>query len=230
AAVASPPPPSGGRYANRPANYTQVLSDYGFADAIPVSQEGSIGGGWSVGRNRNGTVARVTDATAPVSPSTVLEWVFPAGFQAGGDVGIVFRRLPAGTSRIYVAFSLKHDSNFEWNTIANKLLYLEPGNVILESRAWGHTLPVYNGARGEVIAPTVARAMPLGQWVHIEYLLDATTGRIQVWMDGQKLVDATTSLAGNWSELKLDSTWGGIGQTSTRTSRRWIDHIVVATP
>ncbi len=231
AASPPPPPPSGGgRYPNRPSNYTRVLSDYGFDDAVPAGREKPVGGGWGSSWNDGGLLRRGTAADAPVSPSQVLEWAFTrTGTRSGQGVGNLARSLPT-VNQIYVSFWMKHDSQFEFHPISNKLLYLEPGNLILQTRMWdSNWFTINNGGSGQELRAT-GYTLPLGRWVQVEYLVDAVNNRIRLWADGRLVVDATTSLSGNFRELKLDSTWGGSGGTKSRDSYRWIDHILVATP
>jgi len=231
ASAPPPPPPSGGgQYPNRPANYTRVLSDYGFGDVVPNGREVAVGGGWGSSWNDAGLMRRGTATDAPVSASHVLEWAFTrTGTQSGGGVGNMGRGLPT-VNQIYVSFWMKHDSQFEFHPISNKLLYLEPGNLILQTRMWdSNWFTINNGGGGGEFRAT-GYTLPLGQWVQVEYLVDAVNNRIRLWADGRLVVDVAANLAGGYRELKLDSTWGGSGGTKTRDSFRWIDHILVATP
>ncbi len=230
--------PGSGPYANRPVNYTTTLSDYAFRDLPLVDNDSPLGGGWSVYNNQNATVSRVSDATAPQSPSEVLQWHFPTGHPSGTNVGNVYRSAPANASEFYVAFSMWHDANFEWNSISNKLFYLEPGNIILQSRhsmAGGQKyLSVYIGGTGKDYAPTNNIPIPLGQWVNYEFIVKrGNSGVLKVWMNGTLVLDyaniaVPTTTSGQ--ELKLDTTWGGSTGPTTRDSYRRIDHIVVAIP
>jgi len=227
----SPPPSGGGQYPNRPANYTRVLNDYGFNDPVPTAMDGALGSsGWAASWNSAGLTRRGTASDAPVSPSSVLEWAFTrAGTVSGGGVGNIGRGLPS-VNQIYVAFWMKHDSQFEFHPISNKLLYLEPGNLILQTRMWeSNWFTINNGGGGGEYRAT-GYTLPLGRWVQVEYLVDAVNNRIRLWADGRLVVDVAANLAGGYRELKLDSTWGGSGGTKTRDSFRWIDHILVATP
>lgn len=223
-----PAPPVGGLYPNRPANFTRVLSDFGFDTAIPVGQEAPIGDGWRMGRNRQGTLTRSEDPTAPRSPQYVWQSRYPAGMAAGGDIGIVYRSLPR-VSRVYVATWVKHDPQFQFNSISNKYLYLEPGNIILQTRHWEHYWPVWVGGRGLDIWPTRVAPIPLGQWQLVEWLVDATAGQLRVWVDGVLVTSYNGTLPGNWEEMKLDTTYGGGSGSPSRDIFRWVDHIFVAT-
>lgn len=226
-----PSTPGNPSYPNRPANYTRVISEYGFGDAVPTNQEGKLGNsGWLATWNGSGLTRRGTDATAPVSPSSVLEWAYTrTGTPVGGGVGNVARYLSPNLRQVYIAFWMKHDSQFEWNPISNKLVYLEPGNIILQSRHWDQYFTLWIGAHGVDSWPQRNMPIPLGQWQRVEYLVDGVAGFIRVWVDGVLVNSYTGRIPTPWSELKLDSTWGGAGGTKTRDSFRWMDHILVAT-
>jgi hypothetical protein len=229
-----PPPPPGSLYANRPTNFTNVESNFDFAE-VPKSgmNEQPYAGGWS--QIYGGNLARVEDTSAPASAPYALQWTFPPG-PGGGGVGNLFRILPAGKSEVYVAFSIWHDPNFEWNTVSNKLLYWESGNIILQSRHNGTYLSFYIGANDQVFDPNQQR-VPVradfdGRWANLEVLIRrGNPGRLRVWLNGTLVIDhaANVPTTAGITELKLDSTWGG-GGTRTRTSYRRIDHILVATP
>jgi hypothetical protein len=224
-------PPGTGPYANRPANYGKILTNYGFGDVPPAGAGLAYADGWYV--NNYGEMDRVTDANAPVSPSSALQWTYERGGTSGTSVGIVYHQYPANTTEFYVAFSLWHDSNFEWNTISNKLFYIEPGNIILESKTDNDYLTVYIGATGTLYKATNPRTSPLGQWVNIELLVKrGNPGVVKVWMNGTLVMDRTPAVPGpgSYGELKLDSTWGGATSARTRDSFRRVDHSLIATP
>jgi len=228
--------PGSGPYANRPANYTTVISDYAFNDVPPAAADAPMGiDGWNVVFASGGGLTRELDPTAPISPSNVLQWHYPPGHTAGTGVGNVYREVDPNITEFYVAFSVWHDANYEWNSISNKLFYIEPGNIILQSRHNNEYLSVYIGQYDVNYAPTNPRPIPLGQWVNIEYQVRrGPNGFIRVWMNGV-LVTSYTGINvpmgdGQRQELKLDSTWGGQTGPTTRDSYRRIDHILIATP
>jgi hypothetical protein len=228
--------PVSGPHANRPVNYTTVISDYAFNDVPPASADAPMGTeGWNVVFASGGGLTRETDPTAPISPTNVLQWHYGPGHTAGTGVGNVYREVDPSITEFYVAFSVWHDSNYEWNSISNKLFYIEPGNIILQSRHNNEYLSVYIGQSDVNYAPTNPRPIPLGQWVNIEYQVKrGPSGFIRVWMNGV-LVTSYTGINvpagdGQTQELKLDSTWGGQTGPTTRDSYRRIDHILIATP
>lgn len=227
----APPPPTGGLYVNRPANYTTVLSDYAFNDSYPngTATDQPVGGGWNLIYWLNGgisTVTKVSDPTGPISPSNVLQWKYYAGGPAGG-VGDLYHSLP-NVNRIYVAFALKHDANFEFNGVSNKLFYLEPGNFILQSRHDNDWYSLYKG--GTAYTPSINTPITKGTWEMVEILADGVAGNVKVWINGQLRTNQNISFTQAWNQMKLDSTWGGFSVPRTRDSYRWVDHIFVATP
>src|SRR3989344_2080469 len=218
--------PAGTRCANRPASYTTTVTDYAFSDSVPATTQGSIGGGWGISWNAAGRTSIVTDATAPVSPSNVLQWKYDAGGSSGSGVGDVSHSLP-NVNQVYWCVFIKHSSNFEWNSISNKLLYLEPGNLLLESRLFQNYLPIWrsNGYGG------TTTPLPLNTWTQVEWLVDSVNKRSMVWRDGVLETDLSMPvLAGGYGEAKIASTWGGSTGPRTRDSYRWIDHVLIAIP
>jgi hypothetical protein len=220
-----------GLYPHRPANHTHVVSSYGFEDPPPLAVGTAMGGGWSVNNYRD--MSRVIDSTAPVSPPSVLQWAYRKGDPSGTTVGIAYHPYPASTRELFVGFSVWHDPNFEWNPISNKLFYIEPGNIILETRENEDYLSVYVGASGTMYKATNPVTVPLGKWVNIEMLVRrGDPGLIRVWMNGTLVMDRMVPVPppGKFGELKLDSTWGGATGPRTRDSFRRVDHILVTTP
>ena len=229
------------RYANRPAGMT-TLSDYGFSDAInAVSGDSQLGSsGWQSTFNANGNVRRVSDPTAPVSPNFVMEAHWPSGVSGGGGgqpPGKVGRALPGGTNRLYVAFDVWFDPIFEFHSASNKFLFVEPGNILLEHKHFSEWLPIIP-AQAADFGPNIVPGyvLPLDQWLHIELYLNGISGqrRVQMWVDGVLITDYTGAsvnslITGGWTEMDFNGTWGGAGETKTRSSYRRIDHVVVAT-
>lgn len=223
-----------GPFANRPASYTKLISDYGFGEAVPGNdRDQSFGtGGWSM--IGGAPISIVSDPSAPVSPPSTLQWRFDPG-PGGESVGNVYRALNLNVNEIYVAFSVWHDPNFEWNEVSNKLLYWEDGNTILQSRHNDSYLSLYIGAYDVVYDPNGYNPQKSdfnGKWVNIEYIVKrGNPGLLKVWMNGKLVSNYAVRVPtiSSWSEVSINSTWGG-GGTRTRTSYRRIDHVLIATP
>lgn len=232
--VPPPPPPVAGLYPHRPASYTRVLTDYAMNDAPIRVDDGPLGGGWGMYHGQGMTL--VSDPTAPVSPPNVLQWNYGAGGSSGVGVGKLYFRPPATATAFYVAFSIWHDPNFEWNSISNKLFYLEPGNILVQARHNAAYLSIYIGAFDVVYDPNgyvPTTADFNGRWARIEIVVRrGTPGLIQVWLNGQLVSTYTGDVPnpGGFNEISLDSTWGGATGPRTRNSMRRIDHVLIATP
>jgi len=236
--------PGAGWLAHKPANYTNVVTDYGFNAPIPSAtsdQPMGDGSGWHVYYPTSArTTTRLADQTGGVSPENVVETIYQAGDNSGvGKVKFYHDRISGSISELYIALRVKWDSNYEWQSISNKLFYIEPGNIILQSRhASGgiqRYLSVYIGSGDDDYMPDNNLTIPLGQWVTIEFLVkrSMTAGEVRVWMNGIETMHKTgipvpTTTSGQ--QLDINDTWGGAGGPRTRESRRWVDHVYIATP
>lgn len=204
-----------------------------FSQAIPQTQHGAIANGWelSFSNPAQQSATRVSDPTAPVSPSSVFQSRFYAGMNTGGGVGNVGKTFSPALQRVYVALWVKHDATFQFHPVSNKLFYMEPGNLILTSRIWDANYLTLQVNQQQEFRPNGYR-LPLGQWVRIEILADVPARTYTVWADGQQVLHATgvNMPSGGFRELKLDTTWGGAGGEKRGDSYRWTDHLIVATP
>lgn len=232
-------PSAGGWLANKPSNFTNVLSDYPFSSVIPTGGDTPIGDGsiWNQVFNSGGT-RRVVDANSPISPGYVLEHYYPVGHTHGTGVGQLYASLSTSQLDFYVCMMCKWSSNYEWNPVSNKFLIWDPGHLIIESKHYGDYLifepqdvtnPSYNICN--IATPTI----PLDQWVQIEVLLHRGTanGSIKIWMDGVLYMDISgidTGIPSGWHEISINSTWGGTSSPTSRESWNWIDHIYLAVP
>ena len=235
-------PSSGGWLANKPANFTNVRTNYGFDAPIPSAtsdQPMGDGSGWNVyyGFWPVHNSARISDASGGVSPTYVVQTDYPANTR--GNTKFYFQPISASASEFYVAMRVKWDSNYEWNDISNKLFYIEPGNLVLQSRhnvgGIQRYLSVYIGANDSDHLPTNNVPITLGQWHTIEYLVrrGTTNGEIHIWLDGVTTLHETGIFVPTTSSsnlLDINDTFGGGGPNRTRTSTRWIDHVYIATP
>lgn len=236
-------------YPNRPANYTTVITDYDFPTAIPTGGGGTIpdGSGW-VAVNSNNTLVKASDAGDPISPSSVLQWTYVSGQGTptnGTAFGHLFKTMPSGLS-FYVAFSLFHDANFEWNAVSNKLFEFLGQRVgggaadfMIQTRVFGTywTCTSQNALGDDVsynLAPNVAAgANPTGQWVKVEMLVTlGASGSLKIWVNEVLVSDYPSQVfftpAG--AEFSLNSTWGGGSGPTTRDSTRKMGHIFIAQP
>jgi len=122
--VAPAPPPGG--WTNEPTGAT-VVSDYGFNDLFPVTDADVAipgGSGWNSVYNGNGYMTRVSDPTAPSSPSNVVQFLYPTGFPGTKGPATAWRPLP-GLTRAYVGQWWKVSNPWQGNASSvNKIGYL----------------------------------------------------------------------------------------------------------
>lgn len=232
--------PVTGWLANKPSTYNNVLSDYPFSSVIPVGGDTPIGDGsiWNQVFNSGGT-RRVVDATAPISPSYVLEHYYPVGHTHGTGVGQLYASLSTSQLDFYVCMMCKWSSNYEWNPVSNKFLIWDPGHLIVESRHYAGQYLTFEPQDvtnpGFYTCNVATPTIPLDQWVQIEVLLhrSATNGSIKIWMDNVLYMDRSgidTGVPSGWHEISINSTWGGTSDPTSRESWNWIDHIYLAVP
>ncbi len=236
--------PTSGWLAHKPANFTNVVADYGFNAPIPSAssdQPMGDGSGWHVYYPTGArTTTRVAGTPGEVSSQYAVETLYQAGDNSGvGKVKFYHDRISASVTEFYVALRVKWDSNYEWQSISNKLFYIEPGNIVLQSRhnsgGIQRYLSVYIGSGDTDHMPTNNVAIPLGEWVTIEYQVKrhATQGELHVWLNGVETMHRTgifVPTTSSTQELDINDTWGGAGSPRTRDSRRWLDHVYIATP
>jgi hypothetical protein len=252
--VATARPTTFDPYANRPAGYSNVVTDYAFSAVLPTSpSDVSIGdgSGWSL--SSAGSLARVSDATAPRSAPYAAQWTYPPGHTAGTSVGKFYRSVGSATS-FYISLAVWHDSNFDFNTVSNKFVTFfnsDGGTDLLETShngspwVWQFERPSTTILYG----PTTAfgNALTLaglrGTWwnVEIQYVGGVGSGVVRVWAGrsdgsdgpvGQLIMEHTgINVYLPAPEFQLDSTWGGgPPETPSQTSYRRIDHFYMSHP
>lgn len=233
-----PPPPVGGLYPNRPSNFSTIVTDYAM-DAMPPGgtwADRSIGdgSGWGI----VGNPTRVLDAGDPISPSYVMQWTYPAGQgtpTTSFSAGKIYHTVPSTVKEFYIAFSVWHDANFEWNAVSNKLVMLfgENTDIAFQSKHNNTYWNIIDQKNDVSYDPNVSPGTnPTGRWVKVEYQFRlGAGGYLKMWTDGNMVHNRTgTNFQNTANELALDGTWGGGNGPSTRTSTRRIGHILIAHP
>jgi uncharacterized protein YjdB len=238
---------SSGLWPNEPAGF-RTWSDADWSSLTPP------GWAWSFGQGGNGTLS--TDATAPVSPSSVLQIKFPLGFTGTGtEPAKVYLNDPGAPrpTELYVGLEMMVSNPWQGHSSGvNKILFLNTGTTTdaLVVEMFG-TAPPYHlqyaafemGAteNHQWLTQNVTNpAFTLGVWHKIEiYCKYSTTsssydGIVKTWLDGVLVMNYTDI---NWAhdgfgEQQIAPTWGGVDNTQvkTETDYYWIDHIRFSHP
>jgi len=243
---------------HQPADMTP-LTDRPFNSQAKSLSDVADAEGWASSESRYlSTFSITSDPTAPRSPSSVAQLVYPAGMPRDPSLSYspvtAWIPTPAGTHRMYVSIWLKISSNWiGHNSQANKLMEafiadhphcvlglfgsgsapLRPSIAINggpDSRA-GEYLP------GNV-APTATFSR--GVWHRLEMVISANTpgvgdGQATWWMDGQLIGDyhnimwVGASEPNHWIQLELMPIWGGRNDQLVVTQYLWVDHIYAST-
>ena len=235
-------PPASGGWTNEPAGNT-VVSDYGFNDLFPVSDADVTipgGSGWKSVYNGNGYMTRVSDPTAPSSPSNVVQFLYPIGFPGTKGPATAWRPLP-GLTRAYVGQWWKVSNPWQGNASSvNKIGYLVVNAGSMFLAMYGppggpyelRVFPQFTGVSQDVwLTPNVAHVpVVLGTWHKLEWLVDYNGGVVKWWMDGQ-LIGSYTGVpmpTGGFVEYHLDPVWGGCCDTKTANDYYWFDQIHIS--
>jgi hypothetical protein len=198
----------------------------------------------------------VSDPTAPRSPSSVGQQVFPAGFGGGSSTGVAGIPRLAGTTyhTLYISGWLKISSNWQGHlTSVNKVLHINVGGINhAVFNLWGVgsgkmqagilLQGIVNDGAGNTWAnwyPNLGPAGEIvrGQWHHVEIVLvgntvGAANGRVDWWLDGAKIGSHTgiQFVAGDgvWDDFAWSPTWGGLGDVVRSTMTMSFDHLYLS--
>lgn len=195
------------------------------------------------------TSGTATDATAPQSPSSVGQILYPDGFAGGDTPGQFERALSSSHRRLYIGFWLKLSSNWQAQPDGiNKILHGWTGGtnklvVMFTSTSAGAGAPLVSlcGYQGAVSGSNNFQgsiAIPRGTWQLWEVLAELnaagqTNGRLRVWLDGaldidQQNIQWNTGGGGAWDVLQWSPTWGGLSGTVSGAMSMWIDDLYVS--
>ncbi|BCA54080.1 hypothetical protein W02_12200 [Nitrospira sp. KM1] len=237
---------SGQAWPNEPPG-SQLITDFSFST--------TGGQGWSY--NWWGQI--VDDATAPGSPSKVMQYRRPLGSAgAGGDAWYDF----PDSNEIYVGFWWKPSNPFQgWPHLQNKVAFLwgPPGQGQLVWYMFGNERggPYSFGVQLETPwsnchlgsgfgdCPGSYNLFPnrgggtiaLGQWHRIEIYAKASSstssrnGILRWWMDGVLLGDySTVNLASPWTWFQFTPAWDSFDSTQTEEFSHRFDHARISKP
>jgi hypothetical protein len=224
-----PPPPPSGSWPHEPAGFS-TITDNPF-DGLTASL-------WGIYYNASGLVSIVSDPTAPASPSSVVQFQYPAGFAAGVSPGMEAANL-GGQKRLYVGLWWKASNPWQGNpTGVNKIQYVftnSQGSMFMclygpdggpyELRVF----PQFTTSLDQWLSPNVNNvAVSLGVWHRLEWLIDysGSTSRIQWWMDGTLIGDysGVPMPSEGLIEYHMAPVWGGTLGVKTQTDYFWYDH------
>jgi hypothetical protein len=199
-----------------------------------------IGGGWN--RRSPGTDQIVSDPTAPLSPSSILEYIYPIGFVDGSAPATQY--YPVNTKELFIGMWWKPSNPWQGNnSFVNKIQFLQ----VLHSSIY-MTMYGANGGSYELrtnaqwpelgsqwLVPNVnSGVVSLGQWHRLEWYLKydssygARDGIIRWWLDGVLVGNYTNVPFPNdagFVEYQISPTWGGnTGQAKTERDYYRFDH------
>jgi uncharacterized protein YjdB len=230
--------PSSG-WTNAPSSYP-AISDQPFDLLNSLS--------WATSWNTAGNMAIAVDATAPQSPSNVLQFTYPAGMAGGSAPAMEYRDFPLA-KHLYGGFWWKANANWQGhNSNVNKLafVYLATGAGDVALEFYGPpggpydlraALELINADTRFFLVPNVTNVpVTVGSWHKIEWQLEYNTttspanGIVRWWMDGTLIGQYTDILfpTTGMEEFQLSPTWGGVGDVKTQTDHFWYDHVYLA--
>jgi hypothetical protein len=198
------------------------------------------------------TYSLVPDATAPYSPTSVFQILYPAGYHGGDSPGLT--ECPIASYRqVYMSMYLKFSPNFQGHlTHVNKIIHFWIGGTnklfLLGDGAGSAPLLASVGLQGVASSPygTSAQVQPnvvtgaqfvRGQWYHLEMLATsnssgANDGSVDLWLNGTLVAHLTgiqwTTGAPTFTDAKLDPTWGGLNDTVSSDMTLRVDHLYLS--
>lgn len=242
----------------QPANMTP-LTDRPFNTQATSLSDVADAEGWASSESKYlSTFSITSDPSAPRSPSSVAQLVYPAGMPRDPNLSYspvtAWIPTPAGTHRVYVSIWLKISSNWRGhNSQANKLMEVFIANhphcvlgLVGSGNAPLRPSIAINGGpdsrEGEYLPSNVAPSVTFsrGDWHRLEMVITANTpgvgdGEATWWMDGQLLGDYRNVMwvgaaeANHWIQLELQPIWGGRNDQLVVTQYLWVDHIYAST-
>ncbi|MGH7589800.1 MAG: Ig-like domain-containing protein, partial [Gemmatimonadales bacterium] len=240
------PPPQSGSWPNEPSG-SSVVTDYGFGDDLPVTTADVPipgGSGWHEIYNgaQGGSLTRVSDPTAPFSPSSVLDYFYPIGFPSSVGPGTLYYDFTPA-KEVYVGLWWKPSNPWQGNDAGrNKICYLMTASgKLIALEMFNQSVPYIPGVVVEFPAdngPIYGNGqMALGQWHrlewHLKYSSSPTTadGQMQVWVDGALDINQNNLIMpadDGFAEFQLASTFGGDGTAKRENDHFWFDHVHIS--
>jgi hypothetical protein len=241
------------QWPNEPPGF-RALSDYGFSDPVPATDQGdSLGGGWHDWWNTPGRGTRVVDNTAPASPPYVYQFLYPIGFPSGQEPAMIEYPFDNHATELYWGFWWKPSNPFQsdgsgvnkiafiWTPSGNTdLLYFDLSPGPWRIRCMDDLSAGGGPDAGNRDEPNVTTTVvTLGQWHRIEIYVKYSTGAnangiVKWWVDGV-LNGNYTNLKmvqdGGFDHLQFAPTYGGnTGDVKNENDYYWYDHVHVSVP
>lgn len=204
------------------------------------------GGGWN--RRSGGTDHIITDSAAPLSPSNILEYIYPIGLVDG--VAPATQYYPVNTKEIFIGMWWKPSNPWQGDASnVNKIQFLQVQHSSVYMAMYGPKGGPFE-LRSDAqwpeqgtawLTPNVnSGAVSLGQWHRLEWYLKyessygAGNGIIRWWLDGVLVGNYTNVRFPNDSgfvEYQISPTWGGnTGDVKTEADYYRFDHSYLSKP
>lgn len=250
-----PPPPSGGGAdnAHEPSGFTMV-TNRPFSSLAKSCSDASAAEGWEPGEECEWShISIIQDPTAPKSPNSVLQAMYPSG-TTGGTIdatpGRIVKNFSAAKS-VYTSVWVKLSPNFVGNgTWTNKVFFIwingHPNFFMSAEGAGTGALAPTGRLQGtmdsrEKLPPNLVSSAVVqrGQWQHWEVLVKANTpgqanGEFHLWVNGTKVSEyknvAYLSSGESQAFMKMDvePIWGGGGSTLSAAQYMYFDNVYVS--
>jgi hypothetical protein len=246
-----------GSFPNKPANFVNTR-EINFSQGVPsgtIGSQRSIVGSdqwymiYDADYSGSSSATKVTDATAPMSPSDVwkMQWVagdFWPDPDGGHGIGNIFTNITSeNVAHLYTSVHFKFSAGYPWHNISNKWLWWTPNQLLQQSNeggVWmrGAVLDAVGG--GQWLSPGLENGATLntysntaitdGVWHQIESLIDRSTGTWKTWYDGTLTLDASGVTFDDpyFQEFLLEAFRGGGGETLPSDCENYWDHIHLA--
>lgn len=234
--TASQPPPSGA-WTNEPSGFT-TISDNPF-NAL-------TGNGWDIVYNTNGYATIAADPSAPASAPSVLQMMYPAGFQ-GGVAPATEYYSHASAKEVFAGFWWKPSNpwqNHPGSNVNKIAFWFTPtAGSSLDIQMYGpapyylHVVTEFPVGSFRLTPNVTATPVALGQWHKIEwYVKYSTTGTsgdgiVKWWLDGV-LQGYYTNLQmpddAGFNTFDMSPTWGGVDGVKTETDYYWYDQVHIS--
>ncbi len=193
----------------------------------------------------------VTDSTAPNGTGS-LKFTFPAGLYGGVAPDIVSRSFTS-TNEMWIQYWFKYSSNWRWNTIMNKQIYVPTGSQSLPEEVnffigamsqWGEQIGFSTQHNSDSSLNQTFRSfgwtLTKGVWhkvvIHVKMnTAGVQDGIAQVWVDDVLRINQSnvlyrkTGQSYGFTNFQMTPIYGGGKETIPTEQYLWFDHVLVQT-